>query len=339
MTAASSPVVGEEVAKTNASGWQAAGWTGAGVKVGILDSSTRPSWDNAAANGDLPAAPAGSLLPVNGSACNAFGFTGPGTEHGVGVAEIVHEQAPDAQLYIGFIFSLSDMQAAVNYFAGQGVKIITRSGTGNYDGPGNGTGPAASVIDSAFSQGMAFFQSAGNNAGPNAAGFGAYWRGSWADANSDGYLEFSGGDEGLQFSCGPLLMGFRWSDWGTPASDRTNYDIFVYDKVVGGVPTTCSRAAPRTSRPARRRSSYRTTAATQRYHRHFLVQRVATGTGSAGDVLEWEKNGGSIRALAEPVQRGRPGSRHREHRSTHGRSDGSANRNDDRALQLVGPDQ
>ena len=109
---------------------------------------------------------------MNGSACNAFGFAGAGLDHGEAVAEIVHEQAPAAQLYLAFVFSISDMQAAVNYFAGQGVKIITRSGRSEYDGPGDGTGRSRRCIDSAVAQGIAFFKSAGNNAGPNHAGFG-----------------------------------------------------------------------------------------------------------------------------------------------------------------------
>ena len=59
-----------------------------------------------------------------------------------------------------------DTQAALNYFASQGVKIVTRSETGRYDGPGNGTGPIASVIEnSAVGPGMFYLNSAGNPPG------------------------------------------------------------------------------------------------------------------------------------------------------------------------------
>ena len=231
VTGASTPIVGEEVAKTNASGWQAATWTGADVKIGIVDFFQQTAWDDAATAGELPVAPAGSFCQYNGGACNVFtSFVGDATLHGEGVAEIIHEQAPDAKLYLATVNTVSDLQAAVTYFTGQGVKIVSRSLGSALDGPGDGTGPVDTVVNSAIAGGMSWFNAAGNNAGPshNGGTLGSYWRGSWSDPNSNGFLNWAAGDEFGAVICGSFVNGFRWNDWG-PAANRTNYDVFIYD--------------------------------------------------------------------------------------------------------------
>ena len=70
---------------------------------------------------------------MNGVACNAF-TVAPGATHGTGVAEVIHEMAPNAQIYGATVLSVVDLQAAVNYFASQGVDIISRSLTSGFDG-------------------------------------------------------------------------------------------------------------------------------------------------------------------------------------------------------------
>ena len=175
--------------------------------------------------------PAGTFCHQDGQLCDLFTA---GSEHGEAVAEIIHEMAPDAQIYIATAITTADLQAAVDYFGSKGVDIVSRSLTAQYDGAGNGTGPIAQVVDSAVSQGMAWFNSAGNRAGSNPLGVpGSYWRGPWADADSDGWLEWapgSPGDELMSLPCfagGRFINGLRWSDWG---EDRTlNYVEHLYD--------------------------------------------------------------------------------------------------------------
>src|SRR5439155_8533066 len=134
------------------------------------------------------------------------------------------EMAPDAQVYVASAHSASDIQAAVNYFAGQGVRILSRSLTAEYDGAGDGTGPIASVVSSAVSQGIAWFNSVGNSGGGNGT-LGSYWRGGWSDPNANGILNFAPNDEAMGFFCG-FINGLRWNDWG---SNKTDYDAYVYD--------------------------------------------------------------------------------------------------------------
>ena len=91
-------LTGEEVGKTNADDWQAAGINGTGVKVGIVDLFDQNVWNAAQAAGEVPVA-AGSFCQVNGVPCNAFTIT-PGQRTAVAVAEVIHEMAPGAQIYV-----------------------------------------------------------------------------------------------------------------------------------------------------------------------------------------------------------------------------------------------
>ena len=68
---AGAPVVGEEIAKTNADSWHAAGLQGAGVKIGIFDFFDGALWDAAAAAGELPS-PAGTFCQANGTSCDIW---------------------------------------------------------------------------------------------------------------------------------------------------------------------------------------------------------------------------------------------------------------------------
>lgn len=137
--------------------------------------------------------------------------------------------APGAQLYLATACTVSDLQAAVDYFATQGVDIISRSLTAQYDGPGDGTGPIATVIDNAVADGMVWFNSAGNSASDGSF-YGTYWRGQWVDANVNGWLDFAPGDEFLGFAC-VFLNGLRWSDFG--AGSVTDYDVQVHKQCLG----------------------------------------------------------------------------------------------------------
>ncbi len=225
-------VVGQEVAKTNADEWHAAGITGQGVKVGIIDTFDGTLWNQAQSAGEVPA-PAGTFCRFLGLNCSVWDG---GSEHGVAVAEIIHEMAPSAQLYLADVRSTSDLQAAVDYFDSMGVQIISRSETAEYDGPGDGTGPTAAVVNNAVADGMLWVNAAGNNAG-DILHYGKYWRGSWWDPDLDGWLNFSLFTERLPYLCG-FVNGVRWDDWYV--SQPTDYDVFVYNEPFDVVPVLTS---------------------------------------------------------------------------------------------------
>src|ERR1700674_324323 len=115
---AADAVVDEGVAPTNASAWQGAGVSGAGVKVGIIDVGFI-GYTAAQASGDLPA----SLTPAD------FGCGGVATTnvHGTAVAEIVYKMAPGAQLFLICIATLVELGQANDYAIAQGIKIVNHS--------------------------------------------------------------------------------------------------------------------------------------------------------------------------------------------------------------------
>lgn len=224
--------------------WHSAGFTGSGIKVGIVDYFTQAAWNDAQSRGEVPA-PAGTFCLENGVTCNVFGMSQPTGLHGVAVAEAIHDMAPGASLYLAMVWTNEDLRGAIDYFAANGVKIISRSLGGFYDGPGNGTGPSAELVDYAVSQGITWFNSAGNSAaytvtyGDGSKEWrGGYWRSTWRDTDGDRWMEFGEYQidpktgkrtgkvkyfETMYIVCSPYFR-LRWSDWSSTVP--TDYDIY-----------------------------------------------------------------------------------------------------------------
>ena len=279
-------VVGQEVGFTNIPAWHAAGFNGAGIRVGIIDFFNGGRWNAAQAAREVPA-PAGTFCRSNASNCSVFGASSGTGAHGVAVAEIIHEMAPRAVLYLAMVSTTSDLQAAVNYFASQGVKIISRSLGSRYDGAGNGTGPIAAVVNSAVAQGITWFNAAGNSAGRDGRQ-GGYWRGSWRDTDADGWLNFASGSEVLAHDCG-FFFGLRWSDW---SATRTDYDIYLYDAVDSPTPFAQGSdvqgsggvALEHPTTPSGQPSS--AVCASGEDIDYLAIRLFSPGSGTSGDVLE-----------------------------------------------------
>jgi hypothetical protein len=289
---------GEEVGKTHAAAWQTAGITGAGVKVGIVDYYDQAKWNAALASGDVPSA-AGTFCRDNGSDCAASMFNS-GTQHGVAVAEIVHEMAPSAQIYLATANTTADLQAVVNYFAAQGVTIVTRSLTAQYDGPGDGSGPIAAVVADAVSKGMTWFNSAGNSAGVANVDLGSYWRGQWSDPDGNGFLNFAPNDESLGFYCG-FVNGFRWSDWG---ASKTDYDIYIYGDAA--LTQLESYSIRNQATPGVDPIEYAGCVNDADGVGYLVVQKYTDGNGTAGDTLEFMTNTAGIEYWQNPYSAAAP---------------------------------
>lgn len=220
-------VTGAEVAKLNVANWHAAGVDGSGVRIGIIDFFDSGVWAQALAAGDVPS-PAGMFCLHTGIGCSVLAPNGG--VHGVAVAEVVHEVAPGASLYLADVQTVSDLMAAVQWFENNGVKVISRSLAAVLDGPGNGTGPIAQVAAYAAQHGMTWLNSAGNSAA------GSYYRSGALNPDGDEFLNLLPGATSPDLDateimivdgCG-LMMGMRWSDWGA-AGGRSDYDLFRLD--------------------------------------------------------------------------------------------------------------
>lgn len=200
-------VNGEGVAAIGADAYHAAGITGSGVKVAIIDLGFA-GLSQAQARGDIP-------YSVVQHDITGTGLT-TGISHGTAVAEIVHEVAPDAKLYLIKIADEVDLDQAVTYCLNNGIDIINHSlgwyNTNFYDG----TGTIADIATRAIQGGILWVNAAGNEAQ-------SHWEGTFTDANSDTWL-----DQPITFyaTAGSyVIIYMTWNDWPHASSD---YDLYLY---------------------------------------------------------------------------------------------------------------
>lgn len=211
-------ITGEGVAATNATAFHAAGNTGQGVKVGIIDLGFS-GYQQRVGEGELPAVTTADFC--GGQLASA-------TVHGTAVAEIVHEMAPGAQLYLICVDSEVTLAQAEQYAIQQGITIINHSvawfNTSRGDGSGAAGTPDAIVAD-ARAHGIVWVNAAGNEGT-------SHWSGSFIDTNSDGVHEFVlGGDVGNSFNVGPHATAcafLRWDAWPVTTED---YDLYIINSV------------------------------------------------------------------------------------------------------------
>ncbi|MGY4706460.1 PKD domain-containing protein [Candidatus Bipolaricaulota sp. J31] len=197
----------EGVARIKADAFHAEGYRGAGVKIAVIDVGFA-GLSASQARGDLPY----SVITRD--------FTGRGIEsdysHGTAVAEIIHDVAPEAQLYLIKIGDEVDLDNAVSYCISEGIDIINHSlgwyNTNFYDG----TGIIGDIVRRATSAGILWVQAAGNDAL-------SHWEGDFTDTDGDGWLDT---EITLTASPGdPIMLYFTWDGWPTTADD---YDLFLY---------------------------------------------------------------------------------------------------------------
>jgi subtilisin family serine protease len=207
-------ILGQGVNVTLANEWQAAGLTGKGVKVGVLDLGF----------GGYEAL-LGRELPENVT-IEAFGdpFNLDTEVHGTACAEIIHEMAPDAELYLAY-YDGSDvaMGMAVDWLMSQGVDIISNSTGSNGLTPMDGTGFAAEIVNAAHDAGIFWVNAAGNEAD-------VHWRGVFNDSDNNTIHEFSPDNELLPFVAPAgyeVQIILSWDDWQSIDQD---YDLILADK-------------------------------------------------------------------------------------------------------------
>lgn len=207
-------IQGQGVNVTLANEWQAQGITGKGIKVGILDLGFGGYKDLL-----------GRELPDNVTV-EVFGdpYNFEEEVHGTACAEIVHEMAPDAELYLAY-YDGSDvaMALAIEWLKSQGVDIISNSTGSNGLTPMDGSGFIAEVVDQAHDEGIFFVSAAGNEAD-------VHWRGQFNDSDGNTIHEFSPDNELLPFAAPagyPVQIILSWDDWQNTDQD---YDFLLLDK-------------------------------------------------------------------------------------------------------------
>jgi hypothetical protein len=221
------PTTGGEVAITNAATWHAAGIDGTGVKIGVIDFFDVAKHWNVTEHGPMPVAGVTAMCLNAGVDCTPELFDGVAKgddDHGLAVVEAIKDMAPGAEIYIARALTVSDYRAVVDWLAAAGVSILNRSLGSRYDGPGDGRGGIDGVAAYAVTQGMVWINSAGN------AGTSRYYRQPVRLVGDRVAFGPTGSETFLKANGCLSLGGVRWAnDWDKPASQRTDYDVFVWD--------------------------------------------------------------------------------------------------------------
>ncbi|HSD84147.1 MAG TPA: S8 family serine peptidase, partial [Anaerolineae bacterium] len=210
------PVTSEGVKVIGADQWQAAGYAGQGLKIGILDQGFDGYRD--LLGRELPrTVTAKSFVP-------GIEVDHTGVSHGAAVAEVIHDIAPEAELYLVY-YDGGDvsMGNAVEWMVQQGVNIISHS-AGGLAAPMDGTGRDAELVKLATDNGVLWINSAGNNGTQ-------HYRGTYTDTDGDGVHEFASGKTLLAFQADPAGQSqivLTWNDWA--AGGTQDLDLFVLDQ-------------------------------------------------------------------------------------------------------------
>ena len=225
--------VSEGVRITKADALQAAGITGQGVKVGILDFGFR-RYSALVQAGEVPRAKAQRAF-------NTSGRVEADTVHGTGCAEIIADMAPNAELYLAAVNGQAgQIVAAGQWLASQGVDIVNFSGGGHY-GPHNGSALLDRFVDYMVrAHGVLWVNAAGNEGA-------SHWTGMAVDRNRNGFVDSVDRrlPDLIALSGGQFQVMVVWDDWGSdPRRPSSRQDVDAYllaNSARGLVPVAASR--------------------------------------------------------------------------------------------------
>ena len=213
--------------------WNAMGFTGAGVKIGVIDVGFDGYGELMGT--ELPTTVKARCYTAVGAFTSSLVDCENGEIHGTAVAEAVFDIAPDVDIYVSQPRSYGDLRSAALWMAAQGVQVINMSVKWSWDGPGDGTSPFSSsplsTVDLAVSNGVVWVNGAGNEAKSS-------WYGGYIDKNANGWIEVSSLSvvelNNVWLSGGErLVVQLRWEDdWGNAARD---FDLYLYDSDINPV--------------------------------------------------------------------------------------------------------
>ncbi|MGB0388943.1 MAG: S8 family serine peptidase, partial [Ardenticatenaceae bacterium] len=199
-------VLGEGVGVTSANEWHEAGFRGQGVKVGVIDLGFG-GYEELLGQG-LP-----ESVEVEPRYFNRlFGEE----VHGTAVAEIVHEMAPEAELYFAIIQDSQSLHDAAQWMVRNGVQVINYSVGSSY-GPFDGRSIDSKIVDMIAEEELLWVNAAGNEAE-------SHWSGRFQDKDGDGWLEFGSDKELLLFAGDSIILNW-WA-----GNQDVDYDLCVFDQ-------------------------------------------------------------------------------------------------------------
>jgi len=207
-----SSVVSQGVELTGASEYHNLGYKGQNVRVAVIDIGFR-GLTNSQRHGELP------------EDAMTKDFTGTGLQtgrnHGTAVAEIVHDMAPEAELYLCKIADEVDLENVKDYCIEQGVDIINHSWVWFNTNFTDGTGLICDIANDVRAHNILWVNAAGNSADNHYQNF-------FTDSDGDSWHEFFAGDEinTAYHGGGGFEVYLTWDCWPTTDED---YDLYLYD--------------------------------------------------------------------------------------------------------------
>ena len=227
-------IAGQGPAAHLSASWNQAGYSGQGVKVGIIDGHPAFNGFRGLMGTELPATVQARCYTDIGRFTHNLADcedVEDGGNHGTLVAEAVVDIAPEVSLYIANSQSRGDTRNTVDWMVSEGVKVIVWAENSLFDGPGNGTSPFSDsplrTVDRAVTGGVVWVNSAGNNARRT-----WFARAPFRDRDGDGAIEFAVGDEvnNMTLQAGDLIrVQLRWDDSWEGARTDLNLGILNID--------------------------------------------------------------------------------------------------------------
>lgn len=215
-------IVSEGAGITNAPLYHSGGSLGTDVKVAIIDLGFA-GLASAISEGELPNTV--TKIDCTGFNCVASDFSNETEPHGTAVAEIIHDMAPNALLYLIKIEDPLDLVDAKNYCLANGIKIINHSvgwfNTNFYDGMCYNSNPVCTA-ENAYENGILWVNSAGNHAQ-------RHYEAVFRDTDYDGFHNITSDNELIRLyaEAGEIIRVYlTWNDWPTTNQD---YDLFLFD--------------------------------------------------------------------------------------------------------------
>jgi hypothetical protein len=272
------------VGRVGAPAWHAAGLTGAGVTVGVVDTNF-VSFAASQTSGDLPT---GARLTTRSFCSNplsrAFNSVAAPVDRqqGTEAAEVVADMAPGADLRLICIDSgsVADAQAAVDDAVAQGIEILVSDVHFFENWRGDGAGPAGTidaVVADARDRGVLWIQAAGETGQ-------LHYRAPY-NPNATQFHQWSGADQYndvFQVEAGESFTVFlQWDQWPSSTQD---YAIRIYQLDAGGNPVSqVAASGARTSMAPTKRLTFTNPTGGELTYGIVIV---GTGSSVVGTVLD-----------------------------------------------------
>ena len=214
------------------SAWNQAGFSGQGIKVGVIDSNFGFNDFSGLMGTELPSTVQARCYTSLGKFTRFLAGCENsilGSDHGTLLAEAVMDIAPEASLYIAAPWSLGDLRTATDWMVSQGVSVIVHGEIHEYDGPGDGTSrfsnSSLKTVDRAVSGGIVWVNAAGNQGQST-------WFGDYSIVNVDGnkYVAFNGSDIFNDMTLEAwdwITVKLRWEDSWSGAN--RDFDLLIWD--------------------------------------------------------------------------------------------------------------